>query len=71
MTHADELTPPPEQRHLIGTFRRFGEIGPVYEILAFDHRLDDGDWMMRIRVVESGEELDYTLAELISDPSEG
>ena len=70
MTHADELTPPTAQRNLVGTFRRFGELGPVYEILAFDHRRDDGKWMMQIRVLESGEELAYPLTDVLADPIE-
>jgi hypothetical protein len=43
-------------------YRRFGELGPVYEVLwtteAFAH----------VRLVESGEELDYRLDRTLEDP---
>ena len=70
MADVDEVCPPPDQQSLIGTWRRFGLVGPVYEILAFDHHLDDGDWMMRIRVLETGEEAGYKLTDLLADPPE-
>ncbi len=54
-----------EPQILVGTWRRFGRTGPVYEILS-----QSGDRMMRIRVVESGEELDYPLDEVLDDPRE-
>ncbi len=47
--------------HLLETWRRFGAVGPVYEIIAAGQILPDGDRLMRIRVVESGEEVDYRL----------
>lgn len=53
-----------DPRHLVGTFRRFGELGPAYEVIAL---VDEQT--VTIRVVESGEELDYTLAELADDPA--
>jgi hypothetical protein len=55
---------------LVGTWRRFGVAGPVYEIVSTDRELAGGDRFMRIRVVESGEELDYRLAEVLADPVE-
>jgi hypothetical protein len=55
---------------LLGTWRRFGALGPVYEITAAGTALDDGDQMMRIRVLESGEEVDYKLSDILDDPKE-
>jgi hypothetical protein len=49
---------------LIGTWRRFGPLGPVYEIVASS----DIQSMMRIRVVESDEEIDYELSDILNDP---
>ena len=46
-----------------GQFRRFGEAGPAYEIL----RLTGADHAA-IRVVYSGEQLDYRLDRLLADP---
>jgi hypothetical protein len=54
---------------LIGTWRRFGKAGPVYEIIGPAQPGTAGE-TMRIRVVESGEEVDYPLHQLRSDPRE-
>ena len=48
---------------LIGTYRTFGEAGPVYEVL----RKVDGA-TVHIVVVETGEELNYPAAEALNDP---
>jgi hypothetical protein len=64
------VSPSSEQlRTLIGTFRRFGELGPVYEVLGVAAPPRD-ETKMRVRVVESGEELDYRLSDIIADPKE-
>ncbi len=55
---------------LVGTWRRFGAVGPVYEIIDAGPQLADGDRMMRIRVLESGEEVEYRLADILDDPKE-
>jgi len=59
-----------EPQALLGTWRRFGPIGPTYEIVGFAHPDDNGNARMRIRVVESGEEVDYRLTEILDDPKE-
>jgi len=58
-----------ERERLVGTWRRFGAAGPVYEIVgqAPDAR---NAAMMRIRVLENGEELDYRVADILADPRE-
>jgi hypothetical protein len=48
---------------LIGSYRTFGEFGPVYECLRI---LAHG--MLRVRVVESGEEIDYPVQSAFDDP---
>ena len=58
-----------EPRDLVGTWRRFGAVGPVYEIIGVGQPAG-GDQVMRIRVVESGEEADYKLADVLDDPRE-
>jgi hypothetical protein len=58
----------PEQ--LVGTWRRFGLAGPVYEIIRTGQPLPNGDRLMRVRVIESGEEVDYKLTEIFDDPRE-
>ncbi len=58
----------PEQ--LVGTWRRFGILGPVYEVVRDGTPLPDGDRLMRVRVLESGEDVDYRLMEILEDPKE-
>lgn len=55
---------------LVGSVRRFGLEGPVYEVIGVAGQGAAGEQQMRIVVVESGEELDYSLEELLADPSE-
>ena len=52
---------------LVGSFRRFGLVGPPYEVLG---TAAPGDARMHIRLIESGEETDYALAQLLSDPTD-
>lgn len=59
-----------EPQSLIGTWRRFGSVGPVYEIIGTGGELSDGDVMMKVRVLESGEEADYRLTHILDDPKE-
>lgn len=60
----------PEPRTLVGTWRRFGPVGPVYEIIGFGTELPDHDCMMRVRVLETGEEVDYRFSDILDDPRE-
>jgi hypothetical protein len=55
-----------EPERLVGTFRRFGDEGPVYEVIA----IADGRHAAVIRVVESGEELEYPLEKVADDDEE-
>ena len=55
---------------LVGTWRRFGLVGPVYEIMEKKGDLPGGDSLMRVRVVETGEEVDYKLTDILDDPAE-
>lgn len=48
---------------LVGTYHRFGEIGPAYEVLSVA-----GAGKVRIVVLESGETLDYPVSEVRQDP---
>jgi hypothetical protein len=59
-----------QPQNLIGTWRRFGQFGPVYEIVAEGQKLPEGDETLRIRVIETGEELDYKLVNILDDPKE-
>ncbi len=52
----------------IGQVRTFGPEGPMYEVVGNGHPAANGDWLVPIRVIESGEELEYPYAQLKSDP---
>ena len=57
-----------EPRSLIGTWRRFGAVGSAYEIVAIGEPTPDGtDTIVKIRLAETGEEVNYTLNRAIDD----
>jgi len=53
---------------IIGQYRTFGEYGPTYRVLRASE-MRNGEWFVRILVVESGEETDYPYAKAAQDPS--
>ncbi|WP_455964165.1 hypothetical protein [Methylorubrum aminovorans] len=60
----------PEPRSLIGSWRRFGAVGPVYEIVGLGTPRPQEALRMWVRVLETGEEFDYPLADILDDPRE-
>lgn len=62
---ASQVTPPPIP---IGKIKSFGPFGPKYEVGPALHRLDNGDWMIEVTMVETGEKTEYSLIHLIDDP---
>jgi Family of unknown function (DUF5397) len=54
---------PPSLVALIGQVRRFGPFGPAYEVVA-----QTSAHMVAITVIESGEQLAYSIADLLADP---
>lgn len=65
--HARHI-PTPEK--LVGGFRRFGIDGPAYEIMSVGAATDDGDVLLCVKVVESGETLNYRFTQILNDPKE-
>ena len=53
---------------ILGTFRTFGSVGPTYEVLSIAGPETGSDVRLSIRVVTTGEELDYALADALADP---
>ena len=51
-----------------GKVKSFGAFGPKYEVGSALRPLGDGDWMVRIKLVETGEETEYRYSHLIKDP---
>ncbi len=53
---------------VIGQFRRFGPLGPAYQVMQPIKTGKDGDWLIRIRILNTGEETDYRYSHLKNDP---
>jgi len=60
------LSPPPAVP--IGKIKSFGAFGPKYEVGQPLRQLGDGDWMVQIKMVETGEEAEYRYTHLLDDP---
>lgn len=58
----------PAMPNLVGQFKTFGSVGPAYEVLAGATPLLGADWLMKIRVLESGEELELPASQIEQDP---
>ncbi len=51
----------------VGTIKKFGELGPMYEVLGTAPSSRKGE-MVTVRVIPAGETLDYPLADMLADP---
>ena len=52
-----------------GKIKSFGMVGPRYQVgRPLYQRDDDGDWMIEVTLVETGEKAEYRLTHLINDP---
>lgn len=60
----------PDPITLVGTCRRFGAFGPAYEIIGVGAEEPLGDRWMKVRVLESGETVDYKFSDILDDPKE-
>ncbi|SNS48396.1 hypothetical protein SAMN05421770_1011170 [Granulicella rosea] len=52
----------------VGTIKSFGAFGPKYEVGSAVRRLEDGDWLVEVKIVETGELAEYRLSRLTDDP---
>ena len=52
----------------VGKIKSFGHFGPKYEVGRALRQLDDGDWMIEVTLVETGEKTEYRLTHLTDDP---
>ena len=59
------IAPPPVP---VGKIKTFGVFGPKYEIGQALRQLSDGDWMIEVIMVETGEKAEYRWTHLIDDP---
>jgi hypothetical protein len=53
---------------LVGDIRRLGLVGPPYEVIGPAAPLPNGDAQMRIHLIETGEDVDYPIADILNDP---
>lgn len=51
-----------------GRIKSFGVFGPKYEVGDPLRQLADGDWMVCIKLVDTGEEAEYRYSHLVNDP---
>lgn len=59
------IAPPPVP---VGKIKSFGPFGPKYEVGHALRPLDDGDWLVEVIMIETGEKAEYRLTHLIDDP---
>lgn len=52
----------------VGQIKSFGVWGPKYEVGRALRPLKDGDWLVEIKMIETGETSEYRLTHLIDDP---
>jgi len=57
----------PEQ-NLIGQFRQFKNSGQIYKIISPIKEFKDGDWLLQVKVVETGKEIEYRYEKIKNDP---
>lgn len=52
----------------VGIIKSFGPFGPKYEVGESIEQLEDGDWLVEIVLVETGEKAAYRRSQLLDDP---
>jgi Family of unknown function (DUF5397) len=57
----------PMPASFVGVIRSFGECGEPYEVLGVSRAIE-GDTLMRIRLVKTGEEAEYSFLHMLDDP---
>jgi len=64
------MVAPDVQRPMLplGDIKNIGAFGPKYEVGPLLRPLDNGDWMVEIILVESGEKTEYRLSNINTDP---
>lgn len=52
----------------IGQIKSFGAFGPKYEVGQVLRPLEDGDWMIQVTLIDTGERAEYRWSHLSEDP---
>ncbi|WP_457334258.1 DUF5397 domain-containing protein [Rhizobacter sp. P5_C2] len=53
----------------VGTIKSFGALGPKYEVGPPLRPLADGDWLVEITMIETGEKAEYRWTRVADDPA--
>jgi hypothetical protein len=51
-----------------GNIKSFGALGPKYQVGRLLHPMQDGDWMVEVKMLETGETTQYRWSRLREDP---
>ena len=60
--------PPKDIQALQGHIKTLGKIGPKYEVCEPIKQISNQDWLLKIRMLDSGEETEYPYSQAINDP---
>ncbi len=60
-----QVSPPPIP---IGKIKSFGAFGPHYEVGKPLRPLSNGDWLIEVTLVETGEKAEYRWTHVCDDP---
>jgi hypothetical protein len=52
----------------VGKIKSFGQFAPKYEVGQALRKSEDGDWLVEVKMVETGETAEYRLVRLLDDP---
>ena len=52
----------------VGKIKSFGAFGPKYQVRKALRPIENGDWMVEIMMVETGERTEYSLTHILDDP---
>jgi hypothetical protein len=58
-------TPPPIP---VGKIKSFGALGSKYEVGPALRQLDNGEWMIEVKMIETGETSEYRMTRMMNDP---
>ncbi len=53
----------------VGQIKSFGVAGPRYEVGSPLRQLNDGDWLVKVTMIETGEVAEYRLSQMVDDPT--
>ena len=53
----------------VGMVKTFGDFGPAYQVGKPIRETEEGDWMVQIKLVATGEDTEYFLSKILDDPA--